>query len=170
MPRREPVGTADDASAQPFRMPVQWVNRPNHTFRGFTGLIASGSVKPGDRVRVLPSGRESNGKSIVTSRGDLSAAAAGPLITLTLTSEIDISRGDVLAAAAGPPQVADQFEATVVWMHDEPMLQGRTYLMKIGGRTVSATVAPLKYRINVNSLEHVAAEKLELNDIGVAEI
>ena len=166
----ETIVTTDDTSAQPFRMPVQWVNRPNHAFRGFTGLIASGSVKPGDRLRVLPSGRESNVKSIVTSKGDLSAADAGQSITLTLTSEIDISRGDVLAAAAAPPQVADQFEATVVWMHDEPMLQGRTYLMKIGARTVSATVAPLKYRINVNSLEHVAAEKLELNDIGVAEI
>jgi bifunctional enzyme CysN/CysC len=166
----ETVVTTEDTSAQPFRLPVQWVNRPNHTFRGFAGLIASGSVKPGDRVRVLPSGRESNVKSIVTSQGELSTAAAGQSITLTLTSEIDISRGDVLAAAAAPPQVADQFEATVVWMHDEPMLQGRTYLMKIGARTVSATVAPLKYRINVNSLEHVAAEKLELNDIGVAEI
>jgi bifunctional enzyme CysN/CysC len=154
----------------PFRMPVQWVNRPNLNFRGFAGMIASGSVKPGDRLRVLPSGRESNVKSIVTSRGELGSAVAGQSITLTLDSEIDVSRGDVLAAAAAPPQVAGQFEATIIWMHDEPMLQGRTYLMKIGARTVSATVTPLKYRINVNSLEHVAAEKLELNDIGVAEI
>ncbi len=166
----ETVVTAEDAATRPFRMPVQWVSRPNHEFRGFAGMIASGTIQPGDRVRVLPSGRESEVKSIVTSKGELGSAEAGQSITLTLESQIDISRGDVLAAASAPPQVADQFEATLIWMHDEPMLQGRTYLMKIGARTVSATVTPLKYRINVNSLEHVAAEKLELNDIGVVEI
>ena len=166
----ETVVTNDDSAAEPFRMPVQWVNRPNHEFRGFTGLIASGTVRPGDRLRVVPSGRESGVARIVTADGDLDKAVAGQSVTLTLTTEIDISRGDVLAAAASPPQVADQFEATVVWMHDEPMLQGRTYIMKIGAHNVSATIAPLKYRINVNSLEHSPAEKLELNDIGIAEI
>src|SRR5690606_37061311 len=127
----------------------------------------SGSVHPGDRIRVLPSGRESQVARIVTADGDLEVAVAGQSVTLTLTSEIDVSRGDVLAAGDAPPEVADQFEATVIWMHDEPLLQGRSYLMKIGTRTVSATIAPLKYKINVNTLEHTAAERLELNDIGV---
>jgi bifunctional enzyme CysN/CysC len=154
----------------PFRLPVQWVNRPNADFRGFAGLIASGSVRRGDRLRVLPSGRESQVARIVSAGGDLDAAVAGQSITVTLDSEVDVSRGDVLAAGDAPLQVADQFEATVVWMHEEPMLQGRTYLMKAGTRTVSATVAPLKHQINVNTLEHVPAERLELNDIGVCEL
>ncbi len=167
----ETVEPGDAASAQPFQMPVQWVNRPNHEFRGFTGLIASGIVEPGDRVRVVPSGRESRVARIVTADGDLDVAIAGQSITLVLESEIDVSRGDVLVAAGEvPPQTADQFAATLIWMHDEPMLPGRTYLLKIGTQIVSATVAPLKYQINVNSLEHVAAEKLELNDIGVVEL
>jgi bifunctional enzyme CysN/CysC len=157
-------------ASHPFRLPVQWVNRPNAEFRGFAGLIASGSVRPGDRLRVLPSGRESRVARIVTAAGDLQAAGAGQSVTLTFDSEVDISRGDVLAAADAPPQVADQFEATVVWLQEEPMLQGRTYLMKSGTRTLSATVTPLKHRVNVNSLEHEPAERLELNDIGVCEL
>ena len=157
-------------ASQPFRLPVQWVNRPNAEFRGFAGLIASGSVRPGDRLRVLPSGREGRVARIVTAAGDLAAATAGQSVTLTLDSEVDISRGDVLAAADAPPQVADQFEATLVWLQEEPMLQGRTYLMKSGTRTLSATVTPLKHRVNVNSLEHEPAERLELNDIGVCEL
>jgi len=157
-------------ASQPFRLPVQWVNRPNAEFRGFAGLIASGSVRPGDRLRVLPSGREGRVARIVTAAGDLAAATAGQSVTLTLDSEVDISRGDVLAAADAPPQVADQFEATIVWLQEEPMLQGRTYLMKSGTRTLSATVTPLKHRVNVNSLEHEPAERLELNDIGVCEL
>jgi bifunctional enzyme CysN/CysC len=155
---------------QPFRLPVQWVNRPNADFRGFAGQIASGRISQGERVRVLPSGRESRVARIVTAAGDLTSAVAGQSVTLTLTSEIDISRGDVLAAGDAPPQVASQFEATIVWMHDEPMLQGRAYLMKAGTRTVAATVTPLKHKINVNTLEEVAAERLELNDIGVCEL
>src|SRR5262245_23270026 len=155
---------------QPFRLPVQWVNRPNAEFRGFAGLIASGSIRPGDRLRVLPSGRETRIARIVTADGDLEAASAGQSVTLTLDSEVDISRGDVLAAAGSPPQVADQFEATLVWLQEEPMLQGRTYLMKSGTRTVSATVAPLKHRVNVNTIEHEPAERLELNDIGVCQL
>jgi bifunctional enzyme CysN/CysC len=157
-------------AAEPFRLPVQWVNRPNGDFRGFCGQIASGTVRPGDRVRILPGGRESRVARIVTAGGDLKAAVAGQSVTLTLGAEIDVGRGDVIAAADAAPQVADQFEATIVWLHDEPMLQGRAYLMKSGARTVSATVTPLKHKINVNTLEHTAAERLELNDIGVCEL
>ena len=153
-----------------LRLAVQWVNRPNADFRGFAGQIASGSVRPGDRIRVLPSGRESRVARIVTADGDLERAVAGQSVTLTLETEIDVGRGDLIAAADSPPQLADQFEATIIWLHDEPMLQGRAYLMKAGTRTLSATVAPLKHKINVNTLEHAAAERLELNDIGVCEL
>jgi bifunctional enzyme CysN/CysC len=155
---------------RPFRLAVQWVNRPNADFRGYSGQIASGSIRPGDRVRVLPAGREARVARIVTADGDLGAASAGQSVTLTLDSDVDVGRGDVIAAADAAPQVADQFEATIVWLNDEPMLQGRAYLMKSGARTVSATVTPLKHRINVNTLEHTAAERLELNDIGVCEL
>ena len=166
----ETVEVGDELPSKPFRLPVQWVNRPNHEFRGFAGLISSGTVHQGDRIRVLPSGRESRVARIVTADGDLESAVAGQSVTLTLDSEIDISRGDVIAEGDAPPQVADQFEATVVWMHDDPMLRGRSYLMKIGTRTLTATVAPIKYKINVNTLEQTAAERLELNDIGVCEL
>jgi len=166
----ETVEVDAQLAGRPFRLPVQWVNRPNAEFRGFAGLIASGSVRPGDRLRVLPSGRESRVARIVTAAGDLQAATAGQSVTVALDSEVDVSRGDVLAAADDPPQVADQFEATIVWLQEEPMLQGRTYLMKSGARTVSATVTPLKHRVNVNTLEHEPAERLELNDIGVCEL
>jgi len=167
----ETVPTQEESSStMPFRMPVQWVNRPSHEFRGFAGTIVSGFVRPGDRIRVLPSGRESEVARIVTWDGDLERAIEGQSVTLTLKDEIDISRGNVISDAAKPAQVSDQFEATVVWMHDDPMLQGRKYIMKIGAQTVAATIAPLKYRVNVNSLEHTAAEKLELNDIGVVEM
>jgi bifunctional enzyme CysN/CysC len=163
----EHVAVGDDLATAPFRLPVQWVNRPSADFRGFTGLIVSGDVQIGDAVRVLPSGRQSHIARIIGDSRDVETAVAGQSVTLTLADEIDVSRGDVLAAAASPPAVADQFEATVIWMHDRPMLQGRSYLLKIGAQTVGATVAPLKYCVNVNTLEHVAAKKLELNDIGV---
>jgi bifunctional enzyme CysN/CysC len=166
----ESVPMSDELPARPFRMPVQWVNRPNSGFRGFCGQIASGSVRAWERVRVLPSGRESEVARIVTADGELPEAIAGQSVTVLLASEIDVSRGDVLAAGDAPPQVASQFEATVVWLHEEPLLQGRAYLMKAGTRTVSATVMPIKHRINVNTLEHTAAERLELNDIGVCEL
>ena len=156
--------------ADPFRLPVQWVNRPNLDFRGFCGFIASGSVKPGDRVRVQPSGRESVVKSIVTTAGDQPMAVAGQSVTLTLEDEIDISRGDVISAAASPAEVADQFEAVIVWMNEEPMLPGRPYLLKIGTQTVSATVTEPKYKVNVNTMEHLAAKKLEVNEIGVCNL
>ena len=156
------------AQAKPFRMPVQWVNRPNLDFRGFSGLIASGTIKPGDAVRVLPSGKTSTRARIVTMAGDLDEAVAGQSPTLTFADEIDCSRGDVIAIAAEPPQVADQFEATFVWMADEEMLPGRPYWLKLGTQTVSATVQAPKYQTNVNTMEQLAAKTLELNAIGVA--
>jgi bifunctional enzyme CysN/CysC len=170
MQHLERVPLPDSATDRPFRLPVQWVNRPNQDFRGFAGQIASGAVARGDRIRVLPSGRESQVARIVTADGDLERAVAGQSVTLTLTSEIDVSRGDVIAGGAAPPQVASQFEATIVWMHEEPMLQGRAYLMKTGTRTVTATITPLKHKINVNTLDELPAERLELNDIGVCEL
>jgi bifunctional enzyme CysN/CysC len=153
-----------------LRMPVQWVNRPNLDFRGFSGQISSGTVKPGDAIRVQPSGKTSTVARIVTMGGDLEEAVAGQSITLTLTDEIDCSRGDVIAAAGDPVQVADQFEATIVWMDETEMLPGRPYWMKIGAQTVSATVHAPKYQISVNTMEHLAARTLELNAIGVANI
>ncbi|NKJ44595.1 sulfate adenylyltransferase subunit CysN [Novosphingobium sp. SG720] len=164
-----PVRGADDL-ARPFRMPVQWVNRPNLDFRGFSGLIASGSVKPGDAVRVLPSGKTSTVTRIVTLEGDLDQAQAGQAITLCLADEIDCSRGDVLALADAPPEVADQFQATLVWMADEALTPGRAYWLKLGTQTVSATVRTPEYVVNVNTMEHLAAKTLELNAIGVAEV
>ena len=161
------AGSPTPGSPPAFRMPVQWVNRPNPEFRGFAGMIASGNVRTGDAVRVLPSGRRSTVARILVGETDVVEAGAAQSVTLTLTEEIDVSRGDVLCAAETPLAVANQFEATVVWMHDEPLLQGRAYLLKMGTKTVTATVAPIKYRVNVNTLEHLAAKKLDLNDIGV---
>jgi bifunctional enzyme CysN/CysC len=166
----ENVPVGDDLAARPFRLPVQWVSRPNADFRGFAGVVVSGTLAVADPLRVLPSGRQTRVARVLLGDRDVETAVAGQSVTVTLADEIDVSRGDVLAAAAAPPGVADQFEATIVWMHERPMLQGRSYLMKIGARTVTATVAPLKYRVNVNTLEHVAAKKLELNDIGVCAI
>jgi len=152
-----------------LRLPVQWVNRPNLDFRGFTGQIASGVVRPGDTVRVLPSGKQSKVARIVTYDGDLDLAVAGQSITLTLEDEIDCSRGDIIASG-NPPEVADQFETTLIWMAEEPMLPGRSYWLKIGAKLVAATVTEPKYKINVNTLEHLAAKSLTLNEIGVCNI
>jgi bifunctional enzyme CysN/CysC len=163
----ETVPVGDEELAKSFRMPVQWVNRPNLDFRGFSGVVVSGQIRVGEPIRVLPSARQSQVTSILVGDQEAEVATAGQSVTLTLRDELDISRGDVLAAATAPPMVADQFEATVVWMNDKPMLQGRSYLMKIGTKTVPATVSPIKYKINVNTLEHIAAKKLELNDIAV---
>jgi bifunctional enzyme CysN/CysC len=154
----------------PFRMPVQWVNRPNLDFRGFSGQIASGTVKPGDRVRVAPSGRVSRVTRIVTKDGDLMEAMVGQSVTLTLADEVDCSRGDVLSAAASPPEVADQFETTLVWMSDEPLLPGRSYWLKIGAKLAAATVTEIKHTINVNTLEENAAKQLDLNEIAVCNL
>jgi bifunctional enzyme CysN/CysC len=160
----------DRLKAQPFRMPVQWVNRPDLDFRGFAGLIASGSVRPGDKVRVLPSGKTSTIGRIVTFDGDLDKAVAGQSVTLTLNDEIDVSRGDVLSVADNPPEVADQFETTLVWMSDEALLPGRPYWLKIGTKLVSAQVTEIKYKIQVNTLEHMAGKTLELNEIAVCNV
>lgn len=153
-----------------FRLPVQWVNRPNLDFRGFSGQIASGSVHVGDAVRILPSGKISTVTNIVTLDGDLNEAFAGQSITLCLADEVDCSRGDVIAGNENPPQAADQFEANLVWMADEPMIPGRAYWLKLGTQLVSATIQPPKYQVNVNTMEHLAAKTLELNAIGVAEL
>jgi bifunctional enzyme CysN/CysC len=161
---------ADADADKPFRMPVQWVNRPNQEFRGFAGEIASGVVRPGDEVRVLPSGRVTRISRIATMDGDLEHAVAGQSVTVTFDDEVDCSRGDVIVAATDPPQVADQFEATIVWMDDHELIPGRGYWLKIGTQTVTATVQHPKYEVNVNTLEHLAAPTLGLNGIGVAEI
>jgi bifunctional enzyme CysN/CysC len=164
----EVQGTTDQA--RPFRLPVQWVNRPNLDFRGFAGLIASGAVRPGDAVRVLPSGKTTTVSRVVTLDGDLAEAVAGQSVTLCFADEVDCSRGTVIAAADQPPEVADQFEATLVWMDDEALHVGRSYWLKLGTQTVSATIQQPKYTINVNTLEHLAAKTLELNAIGVAAL
>ncbi len=157
-------------SAGPFRMPVQLVNRPSDGFRGFSGLIVSGDVSPGTEVRILPGGRTSTVSRIVSMDGDLAHAGAGKAVTLTLTDEVDCGRGSVIAAADAPPEVADQFEATLVWMDEEPLLPGRAYLLKIGTATVGATITDLKHQLDVDSGEHVPAKTLELNGVGLANI
>ena len=163
------IGSAAD-EAKPFRLPVQWVNRPNLDFRGFSGQLASGKVKPGDAVRILPSGKTTTVDRIVTLDGDLDEAVAGQSVTLTLADEVDCSRGDVIAAADAAPEAADQFEATLVWMADEAMIPGRAYWLKLATQSVSATVQAPKYEINVNTLDHLAAKTLDLNGIGVVEL
>ncbi|HEY6869278.1 MAG TPA: sulfate adenylyltransferase subunit CysN [Novosphingobium sp.] len=163
------VITSGDAE-RPFRLPVQWVNRPNLDFRGFSGLIATGMVKPGDEVRVLPSGKTSKVTRVVTMDGDLDQAVAGQSVTLCFADEIDCSRGDVIAVADAPPQAADQFETTLVWLNDEALIPGRAYWLKLGTQTVSATVQQPKYAVNVNTMEHVAVKTLDLNAIGVTEL
>ena len=162
----------DETRAQqgPLRLPVQWVNRPNAGFRGYCGLIASGRLRPGDRIRVQPSGRQSTVARLVSADGDLSVAEAGQSVTLTLEDEIDISRGDLIVHADAPAEVADQFECTLVWMADEPLLPGRSYLLKIGACSVNASVMALRHRLDVNTLEHLAARTLTLNEIGVATL
>jgi bifunctional enzyme CysN/CysC len=154
----------------PFRMAVQWVNRPNLDFRGFAGLIGSGSIAPGDAIRVLPSGKTTTVKSIVTYSGTLDRAVAGQSVTLTFNDEVDCSRGDVITTADAPCEVADQFEATLVWMGEAEMLPGRPYLLKIGTQTLTATVTEPKYEVNVNTLEHLTSDTLKLNAIGVVNI
>ena len=154
----------------PLRMPVQWVNRPNLDFRGFSGRILGGSVRPGDAIRVLPSGKTSRVERIVTLNGDLPRAITGQSVTLTLSDEIDISRGDVIAAADAPPAVADQFEATVVWMSEEAMLPGRPYLIKLGASSIGGALGQPKYQVDVNSLDQLPAKTLGLNEIGVCTL
>ena len=158
------------ALSKPFRLPVQWVNRPNLDFRGFAGTVASGSIKAGDPIRVQPSGKTSSIDRIVTHDGDLDIAIAGQAITLTLKDEIDISRGDVISTTETPASTANQFESTIVWMHEEPLLPGRQYLLKCGTSTSTATITDIKHEINVDTLEHIASKKLEINNIGNCNI
>lgn len=166
----EVVEVTSNAADKPFRMPVQWVNRPNLDFRGFSGTIASGTVKPGDEIVVPSSGQTSKVARIVTFDGDLDHAGPGQAVTLTLEDEIDISRGDVLADTTNRPDYADQFEAKLIWMHDEPLLPSRNYLIKIGTSTATAQISDLKYKVNVNTLEHVASKTLELNEVGICNL
>ena len=166
----ETVPVDDDRAEGPFRFPVQWVNRPNLDFRGFSGEVVGGSIRPGDSVRVLPAGTTSTVGRIVTMDGDLDEAIAGQSVTLTLADEIDASRGDLICAAESPAEVADQFEGHVIWMHEDAMLPGRPYLMKIGTRTVGVSIANPKYRVDVNTMEHLAANTLDLNEIGVCNL
>ena len=167
MEHLETVPMEQEPAGGPFRMPVQWVNRPNQDFRGFSGVVSSGRIAVGDTVVVLPSARSSTVQAIVNGFDDTAAAIAGQAVTVVLRDEVDVSRGDVLVAADARPSVADQFEATLIWMSEQPMLPGRSYLLKTSTQSVAATVAPLKYKVNVNTLERTAATRLELNDIGV---
>jgi bifunctional enzyme CysN/CysC len=166
----ETVEVASDAVNGPFRLPVQLVTRPDLDFRGYAGIIVGGTVRPGDDVRVLPSGATATVERIVTWDGDLPAAEAGQSVTLTLDREIDVSRGDLIVAAADPAGLADQFEAHLVWMHTDPLLPGRPYLMKLGSSTAACSVTHVKHGINVNTLERTPATTLAVNDIAVANI
>lgn len=166
----ETVDVAENNHQQPARLPIQWVCRPDRTFRGFAGTVVSGTLKQGDRVKVLPTARDSTIARIVTHDGDLDFARAGQAIMVTLDDEIDASRGNVICAADAPVEVADQFEAQILWMGDEPMLPGRPYLVKLGARTVPGKLAQPKYEVNVNTLEHTAAKTLELNQIAMCNI
>lgn len=161
---------AEAEARKPFRMAVQWVNRPNLDFRGFAGQVASGTVRPGDRMRILPSGRVTGVARIVTMDGDLEQAVAGQSVTLTLEDEVDCARGDVIATADSPPQASEQFAATVVWMADAPLLPGRSYLLKIGAQTVGVSLKAPDHAVDVNTLARVPARTLGLNDIGLVEL
>ncbi|RCK41166.1 sulfate adenylyltransferase subunit CysN [Thalassospira xiamenensis] len=166
----ETVQVEQDAIEKPFRLPVQWVNRPNLDFRGFSGTIASGIIKPGDAIAVTASGQTSKVREIVTFDGNLDQAFAGQAVTITLEDEIDISRGDVLARPDERPEFADQFEARIIWMHEDHLLPGRPYIIKMGAQVTNAQISDLKYKVNVNTLEHIAGKTLELNEVGIANI
>ncbi|WP_438846295.1 sulfate adenylyltransferase subunit CysN [Asticcacaulis taihuensis] len=166
----ETVQIDQDQSQKPFRLQVQWVNRPDLNFRGFSGTISSGTVRPGDEVLVAKSGKSSKVKAIVTYDGDLPAAAAGQAITLTLEDEIDISRGDVISATDNRPEVSDQFQARLIWMSEQELIPGRTLLVKIGAKTVSASVTEIKHKTDVNTFAHIAAKTLKLNEVALVNI
>ena len=163
-----PVGA--DLVSRPFRMPVQWVNRPNLDFRGLSGTVASGRIGTGDPVVVAASGQATTIARIVTADGDLPDALAGDAVTLAFADEIDASRGDVIVAPAARPEVSDQFAAHVVWMNDAPLFPGRPMLLKAGTRTVTATVSEIKHRVDINNLSHLAAKELHLNEIGFCNL
>ena len=162
----EGVDVEAEETSLPFRMPVQWVNRPDLDFRGYAGRIAGGIIRPGDDIRVLPSGKQSKIARIVTMDSDLDEAVSGQSVTLTLTDEIDISRGDVIATSETPSEISDQFDTTIIWLSEEPMLPGRSYRMKTSSRLLSATVNAPKHKTDVNTLQKLPAKKLQLNEIG----
>ncbi len=164
------VAGAGEAQNAALRLPVQWVCRPDQNFRGFAGTIASGTVAPGDEIVALPSGRRSRIARVLGGDGDLPRAGKGRAVTLTLEDEIDISRGDVIAAASSPPEVADQFAAHVLWMGEQPLLPGRPYWLKVGARTVGASITEIKHRVDVNTQDHLAAKHLELNEVGYCNL
>jgi bifunctional enzyme CysN/CysC len=166
----ETVDVSHKETSGPFRFPVQWVNRPHLDFRGYAGTVASGSVKPGDEVVVHPSGICAHIGRIVTADGDLEEAQEGDAVTLTFAEEVDVSRGEVLSAPEGPPAVADQIAARVIWFDEEAMLPGRTYMIRCGGQTATATVSALKYKLNVDNLDHVAGKTLEMNEVGLCNL
>ena len=166
----ESVDTSEAPVKRPFRLPVQWVNRPNSDFRGFSGTVVSGSIAPGERVVVTGSGRSARLKEIVTFDGPLERAEAGDAVTLTFDGEIDIARGDLLSDPREPPEFVDQFAAHVIWMSDQPLVPGRSYLLKIATRTVPATVTALKHRIDIDTLAHLADKTLALNQIGFCNL
>ena len=170
MAHLETISVESDLQAKPFRMPVQWVNRPNLDFRGFCGQISSGKISKGDKIKVLPSAREASIKRIVTMSGDLNEAVAGQSVTLTLDDEIDISRGDIICESKNPTEIGSQFEATIVWMAEQKMFPGRNYIIKIGAQTAQATIGKAKYKVNVNTLNQEPAKNLGLNEIGVCTL
>ncbi|WP_372498098.1 sulfate adenylyltransferase subunit CysN [Xanthomonas vesicatoria] len=153
-----------------FRLPVQWVNRPNSQFRGYAGTIAAGQVRVGDAVVVVPSGRRSQVAAVLDANGEAASARAGQAVTLTLRDEIDISRGDIIAAIDDPPEVADQFAAHLLWMDDAALLPGRPYWLKIGTRTVNVSISEIKHKVDVNTQERLAAKRLELNEVGYCNL
>ncbi|WP_321394826.1 sulfate adenylyltransferase subunit CysN [Emcibacter sp.] len=166
----ETVDVSSDEKSAAFRFPVQWVNRPDLDFRGFSGTIVSGTIHEGDEIVVLPSARTSRVKRIVTMGGDLKEAIAGQAVTIVLEDEIDVSRGDVICRKEKRAELTDQFMAHVLWMDDEHLLPGRAYLIKIGSKMVPGVISSLKHKINVNSLEHEAGKALELNEVGVCNL
>ncbi len=166
----ESVSINVETDRDPFRMPVQWVNRPNLDFRGFSGTISSGTVKPGSEIVVANSGQGTKIKAIVTADGDLESAGPGDAVTLTLEDEIDISRGDMIAAADVRPEVADQFEASLIWMAEDPMFAGRPFVLKSGAKTVIATITEIKYKVDVNTFEHLAGKTVELNEVAICNV
>jgi bifunctional enzyme CysN/CysC len=166
----ETVDAGRDRGERPFRFPVQWVNRPHLDFRGYAGTVASGTVARGEEVVIHPSGRRGHIARIVTADGDLETAQEGDAVTLTFADEVDVSRGDIIAGAAGAPSVADQLAARVIWFDEEPMLPGRAYTLKCGCQTATATISSLKYKLNVDNLDHVAGKTLELNEVGLCNL
>ena len=159
-----------DAAASSFRMPVQWVSRPDQGFRGFAGRIAAGTLRVGDRVRVVPSGVDSQVSAILCGDASLQQAGEGRSVTLTLASEVDVSRGDVITSAASPVEAADQFEARLLWMHSQPLVAGRLYTAKLHAQRAGATITEIKYRVDVNSGAHLAAKSVGMNEIAVVNL